>query len=146
MAGPGFAREDLKKFAEETGALKKSDKKILFEEASNTERSGIYELIKSEKVEKLLAKERIRIEFKLMEEFLNNLMTGKSKSGAEAVSEAIENYEAKVVMVNDNVLGDPEIQKVLARAEKNRVKIEVFNANDEVGEQLHAFKDIVSIG
>ncbi len=146
VAGPGFAREDLKKFAEETGALKKSDKKILFEEASNTERSGIYELIKSEKVEKLLAKERIRIEFKLMEEFLNNLMTGKSKSGAEAVSEAIENYEAKVVMVNDNVLGDPEIQKVLARAEKNRVKIEVFNANDEVGEQLHAFKDIVSIG
>ncbi len=93
-----------------------------------------------------MQRERIRIEFKLMEEFLNNLDSGRSKSGIEAVNDAIESYEAKTVLVNDSVLGNKDVQAVLANAERNKVKIEVFNAGDEVGEQLHAFKDIASIG
>ena len=93
----------------------------------------------------LLQRERIRMEFKLMEDFLNNLSTGKSKSGVKDVGEAIENYEANVIMVNDLVLSKPEVQKVLASAEEKRIKIEVFNANDEVGQQLHGFDDIACV-
>ncbi len=145
IAGPGFTKDDVKSYGEDTGMIKKMSKKLIFEKTSDTERTGVYELIKSDKVAMLLQRERIRIEFKLMEEFLNGLDSGKSKSGSEAVDEAIENYEASVLMVNDSVLGDPKMQKVLANAEKNNVKIEVFNSNDEVGAQLHAFKDIASI-
>ena len=146
IAGPGFTKDDIKKFADDAGLLKKSAKKIIYESASTAERSGIYELIKSDKVSGLLAKERIRSEFKLMEDFLNGLGTGKSRSGAESVNEAIGSYEASTVLVNDSVLSDPAVQKVLANAEKNKVKIEVFNSTDEVGQQLHAFKDIACIG
>jgi protein pelota len=146
IAGPGFTKDDVKRFGEESGVIKKMSKKLIFEKTSDTERTGVYELIKSEKVETLLHKERIRIEFKLMEEFLNGLESGRSKSGIEAVNEAIESYEAKIVLVNDSVLGNQDVQVVLANSERNKVKIEVFNSIDEVGEQLHAFKDITCIG
>ncbi len=145
IAGPGFTKDDVKKFGVDSGFIKKMSKKLIFEKTSDTERTGVYELIKSEKVAELLKRERIRIEFKLMEEFLNGLDPGKSKFGIKDVDEAIDNYEASMVFVNDSVLGDPKMQKVLANAEKNKVKIEVFNSIDEMGNQLHGFNDIASI-
>jgi protein pelota len=143
IAGPGFTKEDVKAFGEQSGFMKKlSGKRLIFESISNTERSGIYELIKSEKVEELLHRERIRQEFQLMEEFLTGISTGKSKYGKKNVFEAIETYEARAVLVNDSMIGDAEMQKLLDRAEKNRIKIEVFNSDDEVGRQLNGFGGI----
>ncbi len=142
IAGPGFTQDDIKKFGEESGVIKKSGKRMIFENVSNAERSGVYELIKGEKVAVLLEKERIRIEFQLMGEFLNGLSEGRSRSGAKEVGEAIESYEAKGILVNDSVLGDPEVQKLLGRAEHNKIRITVINSDDEIGEQLHAFKDV----
>ncbi len=145
VAGPGFTKDDLKVYGETSGILKKINKRIIFESVSNSERSGVYELIKSDKFSRILEKERIREEFKLIEEFLTNLSTGKSKYGIENVSIALDNMEASMILVNDNMLGDPAVQDLLAQAEKNRVEIEVINSMDEVGEQLHAFKDIAVI-
>jgi protein pelota len=145
VAGPGFTKDDLKAYGETSGIIKKINKRIIFERVSNAERSGVYELIKSDKFSRILEREHIRAEFKLIEEFLTNLSTGKSKYGIENVSIALDNMEASMVLVNDNILGDPAIQDLLARAEENRVEIEVINSMDEVGEQLHAFKDIAVI-
>ncbi len=146
IAGPGFTKDDVKKFGEETGMIKKIGKRLIFEKTSDTERTGVYELIKSDRVAALLQKERIRIEFKLMEEFLSGLDSGRSRSGVGPVNEAIDGYEAKTVLVNDSVLGKKDVQETLANAEKNRVKIEVFNSVDEVGEQLRSFRDIACLG
>lgn len=145
IAGPGFTKEDIKAYGESTGILKKINKRLIFESISNSERSGVYELIKSEKFARILERERIRDEFKLIEEFLVNLSTGKSKYGLDNVSISVENMEANMIFVNDNILGDNAVQQLLANAEGNRVKIEVFNSTDEVGMQLHSFKDIACI-
>jgi protein pelota len=145
VAGPGFTKDDVKAYGESTGILKKINKRIFFESISNAERSGVYELIKSDKFSRILQKERIRTEFKLIEEFLTNLSTGKSKYGIENVSIALDNTEVNIILVNDSILGNPTVQNLLSDAEKERVKIEVFNSNDEVGMQLHSFKDIVCI-
>jgi protein pelota len=145
IAGPGFTKDDLKAHGESSGFLKKLNKRLFFENVSNSERSGVYELIKSDKFSMILQKERIRAEFKLIEEFLTNLSTGKSKYGIANVRSALEGMEANIILVNDNVLGDPETQQILGKAEKDGIKIEVINSGDEVGEQLHAFKDMASI-
>jgi len=145
VAGPGFTREDVKAYGESSGVLKKINKRIFFESISNSERSGVYELIKSEKFARILEKERIRTEFQLIEEFLTNLSTGKSKYGLANVEIAMDNMQANMIFVNDSILGDPAVQKLLADAEEGKVKIEVFNSNDEVGMQLHSFKDIACI-
>ncbi len=145
IAGPGFTKDDIKKFGDDSGAIKKIGKRLFFEFASNAESSGVYELIRSERVAKVLEKERIRMEFVLMEEFLSNVGMERASYGPHAVGNAIESYEAKTVIVNDNVIGQKEIQEVLAMAEKNKIRIEVFNSGDEVGTQLHSFGDIAAI-
>ncbi len=145
VAGPGFTKDDIKGYGESSGMLKKISKRIVFENISNSERSGVYELIKSDRFSRILEKERIRTEFKLIEEFLTNLSTGKSKYGLENVSIALENMEANTIFVNDSILGDKAIQELLSDAEKSKVKIEVFNSTDEVGAQLHSFKDIACV-
>ncbi len=143
IAGPGFTKDNIKDFAEKGGFLKKINKQIIFENTSSAERSAVYELIKSDSVANLLEKEKIRKEFKMMEEFLSAYSIGKGIYGIKNIKDAIENYEINVLLVNDNMLGDEEFQKVLEIAEKNKIKIEIINSNDEVGIQLHSFKDIV---
>ena len=145
IAGPGFTKDSIKSYAESTGMLGKMGKRIIFESISNAERSGVYELIRSDRFAMILEKERIRSEFRLMEEFLTNLGGGRSKYGVDNVSEAVEGMEPDVVLVNDSVLGEKPIQDLLAMAEENRVRIEVFNSSDEVGVQLHSFKDIACV-
>ena len=146
IAGPGFTKDDIKKFGERGGGLKKVGKRVIFDSTSNADRPGVYELIKGDRVADILQRERITVEFRLMEEFLAGLESGRSRYGTGGVNGAIDSYEAKVVMVNDNVLGDKPTQEVLANAERRGVKIEVFNSDDEVGAQLKGFGNIGAIG
>jgi len=142
IAGPAFTKENIRKFGTDSGFLKNINKKIVFEDASSAERSAVYEIIKSEKTASLLQSERIRKEFILMDEFLNYYNIGKGKFGIDEIKNAIENFEIKTLLVNDVMLGDPKIQELLALAEERKIKIEIFNTDDEVGVQLHSFKDI----
>ncbi len=145
IAGPGFTKDDFKKYMDDTGFTKKVSKKLLYFNISNVERSGVYELIKSEDVAKVLHGEAIRKEFMLMEEFLRGLASGRSKYGIENVSSAVSGYEARAVLVNDSTLSGPSMQKILESAEKSKIEVVVFNSDDEVGRQLHSFKDIACI-
>ncbi len=145
LAGPGFTKDDVKKYMDANGLTKKLAQRLILESASNPERSGVYELIKGDRVASLLEKERIREEFLLMERFLQGLEPKSSHYGADNVMDAVEAYEAAAVLVNDSVLGEQRVQELLALAEKRRVPIKVFNSDDEVGQQLHAFKDVASV-
>ncbi|EQD28655.1 translation factor pelota, partial [mine drainage metagenome] len=145
IAGPGFTKDDFKKYMDDTGFTKRVSKKLLYFNISNVERSGVYELIKSEDVAKVLHGEAIRKEFMLMEGFLKGLASGASKYGTDNVHGAVSDYEAKTVLVNDSKLSDVVVQKILGTAEKNNVEVVVFNSDDEVGRQLHSFKDIACI-
>lgn len=145
VAGPGFTREDVKKYGADTGRLKKGGKNVIFESVSNAERSGMYELIRGAGVARILERERIRQEFSLMEEFLTNLSTGTSRYGIENVRTALESGSATHVLVNDSILGLPDVQETLSLAERVKIRIEVFNSADEAGQQLHGFSDIASI-
>ena len=145
IAGPGFTKDELRKYFEDKGIVQKMGKRIVYLSTSNTERSGVYELIRSDDVAVLLDKERIREEFILMEQFLKGLSIGKSKYGLEDVSTLVDSYDAQIVLVNDSMLSDPKVQQLLEQSEKHHIKIEVFNADDEVGKQLNAFKNICCI-
>ena len=142
IAGPGFTKDQVRSHMENTGVMKTLGKNILFKSTSNVERSGVYELIRSDEVSGILDKEKIRDEFILMEEFLKGLQLGKSKHGCAAVVDALESYEANSVIVNDSVLGKADYQKALSVAERMKAKVIVFNSSDEVGQQLSGFEDI----
>ena len=142
IAGPGFTKENFKNYCDAHESFKKTDKRILYEHISNAERSGVYELVKSGSLSSILENERIRQEFMLMDEFLRGLSSKRSRYGSKGVDDAISNYEANIVIVNDSSLSDSDVQKVLNKAESFKLRVEVFNADDEVGAQLHGFNDI----
>ncbi len=144
IAGPGFTKDSIKEYMDAHPEAK-PQKELVFESASNTERSGIYEIIKGREAERLIKRERIRKEFILMEEFLEGLQLEASGHGTERVKRAIEGYEASKVIVNDSVLGEKRVQEVLDAAERKGIHIEVFNSLDEAGQQLHSFNDIAYI-
>jgi len=145
IAGPGFTKDDIKKYIEEHGLSEKIGKRLIYERASDTEHTGMYELIKSDRVSSIIARDRVREEFKVMEQFLSALSINKAKYGIENVRQAIENYEARKVLVNDSTIGNAEVREVLGAAEKNGIKIIIINAGSEAGAQLHGFKDIAEI-
>ena len=145
IAGPGFTKDDIKTYAADSGAMKDIRKSIVFAQASNAERSGVYELIKNTDIARLMEKERISREFALMEQFLQGLGAGTSKHGLESVSMAIEDSTAGIVLVNDSTLYDKNTEEVLEMAEKRRLTIEIFNADDEAGVQLAGFGGIASL-
>lgn len=144
VGGPGFTKDSVKEYMNKNSNIL-SNKEIIFESVSNTERSGMYELIRSTKVEHLLKRERIRKEFILMEEFLQGLSTESSGHGINAVKDAVNNQEASIILVNDDMIGNKDVQHILNDAEKKKIRIEVFNSLDEVGQQLHSFNDLIYI-
>jgi len=143
VAGPGFTKDDVKKYIERK--MIKVEKRLVYIQASDAERGGIREAMQSDGVTMLLAQEQIKREFELLNKFLGGLNFNSSFYGIDQVTEALEKYDAAVVMVNDSVLNDKNIQQVLDIADRQKVKIEIFNSSDDAGSQLANFKGIAAI-
>ncbi|MDE1767823.1 MAG: mRNA surveillance protein pelota [Candidatus Micrarchaeota archaeon] len=143
LAGPGFTKEDIKKYMEnkdiETG------KRLVYAPASDAERSGIREAMQSEAVAKVLENEHVKREFSYLNEFMAALRTGSAFHGVDPVKQGIDNRKVGVVLVNDSVLNDESVKSLLDYADMRRVKIEIFNSDDDAGMQLRNFQNIVGL-
>ncbi len=144
IAGPGFMKDDLKKYMETKRII--IDKKLLYTSASDAERSGIREAMQSDSVAKLLANEKVKKEFDMLNLFLSGLSVGASFHGIVQVKKAIAEYQVGIILVNDSVLNQPEIRDVLDTAYVHKVEIEIFNSDDDAGSQLKNFQGIAAIG
>ncbi|MCL5238942.1 MAG: hypothetical protein M1286_00495, partial [Candidatus Marsarchaeota archaeon] len=143
VAGPGFMKDDLKKYMEMRGV--DTGKRIAYTRASDAERSGIREAIQSDTVSRLLENEKVKREFELLNLFLAGLNVGASVSGAGRIREALSQYTVGTLLVNDSVLNDPEAKELLDTAYKQKVEIVVFNSDDDAGSQLKNFHNIAAI-
>ncbi len=143
VAGPGFTRDNLKRYITEKRV--ELQKRLVYVPTSDTERAGIREALQSKEIAQALAQEQVKNEFELLNRFLSGLSLGASFHGAAKVGEALNSYDAGLVMVNDSVLNDKQIQELLDIADSNKVKIEIFNSLDDAGMQLANFGNIASI-
>ena len=143
MAGPGFTKDDIKKYMEDKGI--ETGKKLVYTTASDAERSGIREAMQSEAVSKVLQNEHVKREFSYLNDFLAGLRSGSSFYGIEGIKANIDSKRIGVVLVNDSVLNDENVKELLDYADKHGVKIEIFNADDDAGIQLANFKNIAGL-
>jgi len=143
ISGPGFTKDDLKGYIESERI--KVGKRLSFVHASSPDRAGIRETMQSEEVAKLLESEQLKREFALLNKFLEGLRVGASFSGPEQVNEALESFKVGAILVDDDMINDAQIQELLDKADAQRVKIEIFNSDDEAGAQLKRFKGIAGI-
>ncbi len=143
MAGPGFMKDDLKKYIE-TNRIEVG-RRLVYVASTDAERSGVREVMKSEAVSKLLESEHVRSEFHYLDIFFRGLRAGSAFSGIERIKAALDEYRIGAIIVNDSVLNVKEIKEILEKADMSGVRIEIFNSDDEAGMQLASFKNIGGI-
>jgi len=142
VAGPGFTKDNLKKFLEK----RKPEllQRITFESCSYAERSGVEELLKKGVVERLIGEERIERETKLIEEFTRELSKeGLVAYGLKEVMAAAEAYAVERLLVLDEFLrSSTDAEKVAELVDKNRGQVIIFSEDGDPGMKLKGFGKI----
>lgn len=146
IAGPGFAKENLKKFIEK----RKPEllKRIIFESVSYAERSGVNELFNKGVVERVMGEERAASEMKLVEELLVELYkdTGKAAYGLVEVRKAAEaSAIGKLLVLDEYLRSDKEAEAVVDAADRNRAEIVVVSSEGDAGARLKGFGKIAAL-
>ena len=146
IAGPGFAKDNLKKFISERD--EELSKKLYFESCSTAEESGVYELLKKGVLSKIASEQKVEEEFSLLQGFLAELSkeSGLAVYGVEEVRKAVD-YKAlgKLLVVDELLRKDKEIEKLLEDAEKMKAEIFLFSSESEAGKQLTGLSGIAGI-
>lgn len=146
IAGPGFTKDNLKKFISE----RQPDllKKIIFETCSNAEESGVYELLKRGVLTKAVQDERVAREFELIEKLMAEIgrESGMAVYGEAEVRKASE-YSAlgELFIVDELLRKHGQAEKLLEEAESKKVKITVFSSENDAGKQLQGLGGIAGI-
>lgn len=143
VAGPGFTREDIRKYIEASGI--KMAKRLVYAASSDAERSGIREVMQSETATKLIVGEHVKKEFGYLNIFLAGLRLSGSVHGVDRIKATLEEHKVGVILVNDSVLSVDEVRELLDLADREGVRIEIFNSEDDAGRQLKAFSNIAAI-
>lgn len=140
IAGPGFAKDNLKKYLDEKHPS--VSKKARFEYAASAEKTGVYELLKRGVIEKALGEQRLAKEFELMEKFKASI--GRDDHlcvyGFTAVQSAVEAGAASELLVSETLLKDKTAQKIMERARQTGAELHVFDSESQPGAELKAFK------
>ncbi len=146
VAGPGFTKENLKKFISQ----KHSDllKRIIWETCSYAERNGVNELMKQGVLEKVMGEERIERETKLVDELITQIHkdSGLAAYGFVEVKKAQEVFAIKQLLVLDEYLRtDKEAENLVELADKSKAEIIIISSEEEPGMKLKGFGKIAAL-
>lgn len=146
VAGPGFAKDNLKKFLGEKNP--ELLKHISFDSCSSAEESGVYELLKRGALAKAIGEARIEREFEYMERFLSEVSrdTGLATYGLAEVKKAIDYGAVDKLFVLDELLrSNKEVEKLVENAERYKCEAHIFSAENQAGKQLEGFGGLAAL-
>ncbi|VVB74083.1 eRF1 domain 1 [uncultured archaeon] len=143
MAGPGFTAESLRTFIKNRHP--ELLKAVTVEHVSTAEKSGIFELVKSGAIRKMIKEDRISTEFEKMEKYAAQAGrdSGLSVKGPEEVREAIS-YGAlgELYVLDEFVRKDPS---VMDEAKAKGVEVTVFTSGEEPWKSLKKMGGVVGV-
>lgn len=145
LAGPGFTKENLKKFIDEK--KEKRLAKIILETLNSTGETGFRELVNSGKLEKIESKLQLSKEGKLIEEFLENLPKKKSDYGVNKVAELINLGAVDKIIISEKFLLEnrDETEKVLNLGEKYGCFSSIISSKNPQEKIIYGMGGIVCI-
>lgn len=146
IAGPGFAKDGVKKFIQ--GKNQELLKKIVFETCSYAERSGVNELLKGGAISKIADEEKVEREMILIEKFKAEIgkESGLAAYGYDEVRKAVDYSAVSDLFIVDELLRkDKRMEELLGDAEKKRVGITIFSKESSSGEELSGFGGIAGL-
>ncbi len=139
IAGPGFAKENLKKLMKERE--KELLEKVIVEHTFHSGNLGLQELLRKGLIEKLTKMSRVAEETKVVEEMLTRIgKNGNAVYGPEKTEEVLNQGKVKLLLVSDKRIR--EFEKILDIADKMKCKIMVISSEHEAGEKFLSLSGI----
>lgn len=148
LAGPGFEKQELKDYLEEKGFLGK-ERKVFLESTGSAGAAGLNELMKTNKLLKLVEESQILLENKLMEKAMEELgkQSGLVEYGLKEVKGVLDLGAVEKLLVLDKTLLENRegIEELMKKCEERRGAIHIVNSEHEAGKQLEGFGGVVAI-
>jgi protein pelota len=141
VAGPGFAKEEFRKYYEE-----KFGKKIFVESCSSTGRTGIYEVLKKGLVSSLYKEDRLTREIGAVEELFGKIISDMAVYGIGEVERALSYGALERLLILDTYLrSEKKTEHILETARRTNCQIMVISSEHEGGDRLAGLGSIAGI-
>ncbi|MFA6268988.1 MAG: mRNA surveillance protein pelota [archaeon] len=143
LAGPGFVKENLKRFIEDKKI--KGLPAVLIENTNSVGETGFNELISQGKLEKIERELTMSKESQTIEEFLAKLSKGKAEYGKETIKKALDAGACEKLILSETYLmqNREEAEELLDRAEKVGCETEIISSRNPQEKQIFSFGGVV---
>lgn len=145
IAGPGFTKENLKKFIER----RKPEllKNVVFESCSYAERSGINELMSNGVLERVIGEDRLEKHTKLINDFIRDLNKQPElvAYGFEEVKKAAKAFAIEKVIVLDEFLrNSKDADNLIDFIDRNNGEVTIVSEESDPGYKVKGFGKIIA--
>jgi protein pelota len=144
IAGPGFTKENFKKFLENQNSKLP---KIFVEGLNSVGETGFRELISQGKLEKVEKELQLSQESKLIEELVESLPKNKAEYGIKEVEESITNGLVEKLIVSETFLlqNREDAEKIMDLAEKMNCKVHIISSKNPQEKTVHNLGGVTAI-
>ena len=143
IAGPGFEKQNFEKY------LKENHQKlqVIFDSTNSVGITGLNELVKSGKIDKLVEGFHSAEEAKAIEKLLIGLSNGKSAVGIIETTQALNSGAVEELIILEKALVEKreELNPLIDLAENTRTKIIFVSDKNEAGEKLKGLGEVAAI-
>ena len=144
LAGPGFAKDDLKKVID--SSYPDLAGRIAMDDASSIGRSGFQEVLRRGAVKSVLESSRIAREAKLIEELFREIATGgKAAYGIAEVQKAMNYGAIESLLVLDEFARRGDVDDIMRQVGNSRGKVIVFSSEFEPGDRLASLGGVAAL-
>jgi protein pelota len=144
LAGPGFAKEDLKRLID--FSYPDLAGRIAMDEASSIGRSGFQEVLRRGSLSTILENSRIAMETRLMDDLLREIaIDGKAAYGQKEVEMAANYGAIDNLLVLDAVARRRTLESLMRDVVNSRGKVVIFSSEFEPGERLRSLGGVAAL-
>jgi len=142
IAGPGFEKDKFRKFLDE----KKPGKKISYETTNSVGITGLNELVKTGKIDKLIENYHSAEEAKAVEKILQGLGLGEASVGFEETKKAVDANAVETLTISEKTIAEQrqKTEEIIDKADRLGAKIIFVNPKSEAGKQLEGLGGIAA--
>ncbi|PIN85007.1 MAG: mRNA surveillance protein pelota [Candidatus Diapherotrites archaeon CG11_big_fil_rev_8_21_14_0_20_37_9] len=134
IAGPGFEKQNFEKFINE----KREKLPVIFESTNSVGLTGLNELVKSGKIDKLVEGFQAAEEAKIVEKLFMKITEGAAAFGIKEVEEAVDAGAVEDLIVEEKFMVENrnEVEPLLDRVEQLNGKNHFIEDKNEAGKKI----------
>jgi protein pelota len=145
IVGPGFVKDNLKKFIEEKRI--KGLPKIITENVNSVGKTGFNELLSQGKLDLIEKELQLTKETKLIDEFLEKLSKNTAEYGTDAIKESLTNGQVEKLIIAETFLLEnrDKTEEIMNLAENMKTSINIISSKNPQERTIQNMGGVVGI-